>query len=347
MKISIGSKIIKGAWGGGNNFAKNLVEYLLRKNCEVSFNLSEPDVDIILLTDPRSVSKSSNFNHFDIYNYCNLYKNNPPIVVHRINECDERKNTKNVNKEIIFANKYADHTVFVSTWLGSLFKKLNNFDKSSVILNGANKKIFQHKSLIYKKNEKFKLVTHHWSSNINKGFDMYHRIDQMLNDENLKKKIEFTIIGNIPKNKIFQNTVLTGPLHGQELIKKLCDNHAYITASVNEPGGNHQNEAINCGLPVLYKDSGCMKEYCDGFGICFDEINLEKKINQMILNQNNLKKKCLDYKLESENMCSQYYKLFEELLNDKKAIIQKRLFKKISILKKVENFLKKVIGQSN
>ena len=45
---------------------------------------------------------------------------------------------------------------------------------------------------------------------------------------------------------------------------------------MNEPGGNHQNEAINCGLPVLYKDSGCMKEYCDGFGICFDEINLEK-----------------------------------------------------------------------
>ena len=344
MKISIGSKIKQGAWGGGNNFLKNLTGYLNKKNCDVFFDLSEPNLDIILLTDPRINSESSSFNHFDIYNYLSKNKNNSPIVIHRINECDERKNTKNVNNEIIYANKFCDYTVFISSWLSTLFKKLNNFENSSVILNGADKAIFKHESLIYKKNEKFKLVTHHWSNNVNKGFDIYYQIDRMLNDESLKKKFEFTIIGNIPKNITFRNSNITGPLHGQELIKKLSNNHAYITASVNEPGGNHQNEAINCGLPVLYKDSGCMKEYCDGFGICFDEINLERKINEMILNQNNLKKKCLNYKFESEYMCSQYYKLFEELLSDKKSIIQKRLFKKISIKKKLEYFLRRALN---
>ena len=39
------------------------------------------------------------------------------VVVHRINECDERKNTDYVNKSLIKANKVADHTVFVSSWL--------------------------------------------------------------------------------------------------------------------------------------------------------------------------------------------------------------------------------------
>ena len=48
--------------------------------------------------------------------------------------------------------------------------------------------------------QKVKLVTHHWSSNWNKGFDTYKRIDELINDEYWSNKIEFTYIGNVPKN---------------------------------------------------------------------------------------------------------------------------------------------------
>ena len=46
---------------------------------------------------------SSTFNHQDIECY-KKYINQNVSVVQRINECDERKDTKNVNKFIVYVN---------------------------------------------------------------------------------------------------------------------------------------------------------------------------------------------------------------------------------------------------
>ena len=90
MKISIGSKIVDGPWGGGNLFVKNLAKYLVKNGHDVIFDLSEPDIDLILLTDPRSRKESSStFNHLEINKY-KKYVNNKVKVVQRINECDEK-----------------------------------------------------------------------------------------------------------------------------------------------------------------------------------------------------------------------------------------------------------------
>ena len=51
MKISIGSKIIDGPWGGGNLFVKNFKNYLEDKNHEVINHLLDDDIDVILFTD--------------------------------------------------------------------------------------------------------------------------------------------------------------------------------------------------------------------------------------------------------------------------------------------------------
>ena len=47
MKISIGSKIINGPWGGGNLFVINLTKYLSSKGHKVVFDLTHKDIDII------------------------------------------------------------------------------------------------------------------------------------------------------------------------------------------------------------------------------------------------------------------------------------------------------------
>ena len=54
MKISIGSRIIDGPWGGGNLFVINFKKYLIENGHEVIHDLCHKDIDIILLTDPRS-----------------------------------------------------------------------------------------------------------------------------------------------------------------------------------------------------------------------------------------------------------------------------------------------------
>ena len=139
MKISIGTKIKDGPWGGGNLFAINLKNYLEKNNHEVVYNLEDDDIDLILLTEPRRTSESSSFTHIDILKYRQFVKSDV-IVVHRINECDERKKTNFVNQYLIEANKSADATVFVSSWLKDLFMKQGlECEKISVILSGSSK----------------------------------------------------------------------------------------------------------------------------------------------------------------------------------------------------------------
>jgi len=55
MKISIGTNIKEGPWGGGNLFAINLREYLFSKGHNVVNNLEDEDIDIILITEPRKL----------------------------------------------------------------------------------------------------------------------------------------------------------------------------------------------------------------------------------------------------------------------------------------------------
>ena len=178
MKVSIGSKIVRGPWGGGNLFAINLTNFLNERGHKVIYDLSEPDIDLILLTDPRSRGESSStFNHEDIKQY-KKYVNPNVAVVQRVNECDERKNTDNINKFYLNASEVADKVIFVSSWLRNIYLNIGMPErKTSVILAGANNKIFNNQNLqTWDKKNKLKLVTHHWSSHKNKGFDIYSDI---------------------------------------------------------------------------------------------------------------------------------------------------------------------------
>ena len=157
--------------GGGNLFAINLKEFLISKGHDVINNLNDTDIDIILITEPRKTSESSAFTHLDVKDYIN-FVNKESLIVHRLNECDERKGTNFVNKYLIEANKVADYTVFVSTWLKNLYLDQGiNTKNNNVILAGANELVFNPKGKAsFDKDEKLKFVTHHWGANWNKRF---------------------------------------------------------------------------------------------------------------------------------------------------------------------------------
>ncbi len=318
MKVSIGTNVKDGPWGGGNLFAINLTNHLIKNNHEVVYDLNHDDIDVILLTEPRKTSESSAFTHIDVNNYLN-YENEKAIVIHRINECDERKNTDYVNKYLIGVNKSADYTVFVSTWLMDLFHKqgLKQTNKK-VILAGANKEIFNADDFTpWDGKEKLKIVTHHWGANWNKGFDIYSKIDNLIGKTEWKNKIDFTYIGNLPKDFNFVNSNHIPPLSGQDLANEIKKNHLYVTGSLNEPSGNHHIEAAQCSLPIMYIDSGGIPEYCENFGIKFTEENFIEKLNEIYENYNFFYKKMSNYPFSAERMCSDYLNLFIELLENK------------------------------
>lgn len=325
FKVAIGMKIQEGPWGGGNQFGKTLSSYLEKRGCRILYNLLDSDIDIILLTEPRKTLKSSAFNDKDILKYLS-FKNSNAIVIHRINECDERKGTADVNKRLIEANYVADHTIYISSWLKNLFKRYGIKDKPySVILNGGDINIFNRKGASIRiDGEKLKLVTHHWGGGYLKGFDIYSRLDNLLDDSVYSDKFEFTYIGNVPDNVKFRNSKYVSPKSGRGLAVELKKNHVYLTASQNEPAGMHHIEGSLCGLPLLYRESGALPEYCKGYGISFTSENFEEKLNEMIVRYDSLKNKMDSYSHTSEKMCIDYYNVFIKLLESREGIIKKR-----------------------
>ena len=316
MKVSIGSRIINGPWGGGNLFVLNLKKFLIQNGHEVVHDLCTKDIDVILLTDPRSRKESSStFNHLDILKY-KKYVNPNVTVLQRINECDERKGTNFINNFYLEASKCADHIIFVSKWLENIYVDIGMpKDKTSVIMSGADEDIFNSDGLAEFSHEKIKIVTHHWSAHTNKGFDIYKKLDKLLSEAEYQY-LEFCYIGNVPSDVSFINTEVKKPLSSNDLANEIKKNHIYLTASINEPSGNHHIEAAQCGLPILYLDSGGIPEYCDGYGISFKN-NFEESLNEMIDNYYTFKSNLKEYPFSAHTMCQEFLEEFIKVKNNK------------------------------
>ncbi len=349
MKVSIGSQVKEGPWGGGNAFVVNLSKFLKSQGHKVIYDLKQKDIDIILLTDPRTNSEGSSFDHKDIKRYLK-YVNYQALVFHRINECDQRKNTSHINDFYINANKVADSTIFVSSWLQNLYKDEGMSQiRNKVILGGADTKIFNNKGVKkWDGKSPLRIVTHHWGANWNKGFQIYKKIDEKLAISEFKNNYEFTYIGNLPKNFKFSNSQHIRPLSGNDLSSELKKHHLYITASLNEPSGNHHIEAAQCGLPLLYIESGGIPEHCDGYGISFNEQNFFEKLNEAHKDYFSNQKKIVTYPLNANAMSKNYLDYFYSMLLEKENIIADRSYLPVDnkIYKKAHYiiiYLKKVL----
>jgi len=326
IKVSLGMSLKKGPWGGGNQFGHAMSNKLKQEGWNITYDLKDRDLDIIILIDPRKQSSSATYSHRDIEYYLK-YINPKAIVIHRINECDERKGTSGVNNQIINGNRCADYSVFISSWLKSLYDKqgINN-DNSSVVFNGADSKIFYAKDRIErKKNVELRLVTHHWGANWLKGFDIYDQLDQMLSQNKWRDLISFTYIGQLPQNFNFNNAKYIEPLSGIELADELRRHHVYLTASRNEPAGMHHIEGALCHLPLLYVESGALPEYCHGFGISFTPEYFEEKLLEMMDNYDHWISKMPSYPHTAQKMCGEYYTLFTKLVENRNEILEQRM----------------------
>jgi len=330
MKISIGMNLTSGPWGGANRWGQAMKAYLEQNRCTVRFDCRDDDIDIIVLTEPRPSMTSSAYTHMDVQDYLR-YRNPNAIVVHRINECDERKGTFNVNNILETANACADHTVFISGWLKELFSTGKKIGKrQSVIRNGADREVFfPGHALERQESHSVGIVTHHWGSDWNKGFDIYQRLDSMLDWDKYRDRIHFTYVGNLPKKFKFRSARHIPPLVGVELANRLRESDVYLTASINEPAGMHHVEGANCGLPLLFINSGGIPEYCQSYGVMYEQEGFERGLDQMLREYPKWRERILQYPYSSEYMCAQYYELFKKLISEREKILaERRVIKK-------------------
>lgn len=227
-------------------------------------------MDVIVLVDPRE-AKNKPFGPAEI-EACRR-ANARVRVLHRINECDQRKGTDFMDRMLADANGLADHTVFISTWLRD-YHAARWFDTKrphSVIYNGADDRIFFPARRAGGVPDPFRVVTHHWSYHPLKGFDVYRQVDEALAAGRLPG-FEFWVIGRWPEDLAWRAARTFPPASGRPLADLLRQSHGYLTASRWEPCGMHHVEGAQCGLPLAcHRDGGGIVEAGERYGLVFGD----------------------------------------------------------------------------
>ena len=253
-KLLINRRPVDGPWGGGNHFVRAIFENGLRNGFEVVSELGH-DIDAILVMDPRYDELGISINEIAAYKAAHPHTK----IIHRVNECDRRKGeTNQIDPLLRGTSRISDLSIFISFWLEEHHRSMSWFcDNSLVIYNGTHKSnIKPHKMnkgilALGGVQDPVRLVTHHWSNNKLKGFDIYDKLDAWVKNND---RFTFTYIGR--DRGTFKNTRVIQPKFGSELTEVLYNNDVYISASRWDPGPNHIVESLACVLPTFVHVDG-------------------------------------------------------------------------------------------
>ena len=175
-----------------------------------------------------------------------------------------------------------------------------------IIPNGPMSVFYDHRSDIevLDDDKKIKVVTHHWSNNPKKGFELYKEFDEL-------EDFEFTYIGRTPADTKFKNHI--EPMSAVELAVELPKHDVYLTASMEEAGANHVLEALAVGLPVVYSNTGgSIVEYCAPYGVNFDGWDLQEAksgVERIAAEYDVFKQAALMYDNRVEDVAEKYLEL--------------------------------------
>lgn len=311
-RVAFNMRPVRRPWGGSTAFVEQLSAYLARRGYRVRFDLDGP-LDVIVLVDPR-VDAIKPFGVEAIETY---RARHPEVrVLHRINECDQRKGTRFMDALLREANRVADYTVFISAWLRD-YHAARWFDPvrpHRVVYNGADPRVFHPRGAAeYDGRGPFRLVTHHWSDNPMKGFDVYQEVDRLIAEGELAD-VELWVIGRWPAGTRWRRARLWPATRGADLAQKLRACHAYLTASRWEPGGMHHVEGAQCGLPLLYhEDGGGIVEAGRRYGIGYRD-DVKAAIETMRRTYPELRRRVLERMPSGDRMCEAYTEVIRHLL---------------------------------
>ena len=160
----------------------------------------------------------------------------------------------------------ADATIFQSHYSLQEHERLGcTFVDPVVIPNAADPDIFHSDNrLPFSRKRKLRLVSSSWSDNPNKGAAIYSWLDGHLD----WSKYEYTFIGRSPVK--FSNIRHLPPISSEALAEEFRKSDVYITASRKDPCSNSLVEALSCGVPALFLNSGGHGELVKDGGLPFD-----------------------------------------------------------------------------
>jgi glycosyltransferase involved in cell wall biosynthesis len=267
--------------GGGHQFLRALWKEFLKEGFRVEKNTIS------------STTRTCLFNSFN-FNFEFLKKHRKPgcLMVHRVdgpissyrgwdNGTDQR--IKQINLDL------ADVTIFQSHF--SMQKHLElgiELNNPVVILNAADPSIFHSRGRInFDQTRKIRLISTSWSDNPNKGAFTYKWLEENLNWD----QFEYTFLGRTPIQ--FERIHTIPAVSSYRLAESLRNHDIFIIASINDPCSNALIEALSCGLPAIFLQSGGHPEIVKDAGFGFEEQNqipnlLTKLVDEYEIRQNKI-----------------------------------------------------------
>lgn len=263
MKIFVYFNITNAPYGGSNSFLKALKSEISKyPNFQIVNKIKEkPDV---FLYNSFSIGSERvkeniirNISHFGYPSYFHFlmegFKKRKVFLVHRVDGITQLygRMDKEVDDLQLRLNKFADHTIFQSKYCLDSFKTYGYSGNSySIIHNGVNQEIFNCSNKTFWDGQyPLKVFSCSWSSNPKKGYETIAKVSEL-------DFVESYFVGNWTKGVDPKKVHILNPLTQEELPReyKKCD--IFLHPAENDPCPNAVLEALSCGLPVLYHNSG-------------------------------------------------------------------------------------------
>ena len=196
-----------------------------------------------------------------------------PIGVYRGFDDGTDRHIFELNSEL------ADATVFQSRYSLEKHRELGlELREPVVIPNAPDPAVFNAEGRAEPRpGEPVRLITTSWSDNPRKGADLIAELERGLDPA----RFQLTFVGRSPVD--FQHARVVLPVPSAEVARLLREHHIFVFASLNEACSNSLLEALACGLPALYVDSGSNAEVVGDGGLPFrDAAEAATRLDELV-----------------------------------------------------------------
>lgn len=305
MKIYCHYETTDQPWGGINSFFRSLKNYLIEnKSNEVEVVTSTKEKFEIFLMGAASSGQGKTIEYDEIVDIVKKRKNlffsfnkrKKFKLIHRLDGLRTIYNGVPDETDMLQVRlmELADFIIFQSKFSLDCFKQFGyNKTNYEIIYNGVNQNIFNFHNKIFYKSGKLKIISVNWSSNLRKGYQTIAGFSEV-------PGVESYFIGNWNKEVDPQKVIIIPPLRQKDLADYYRNADVFLHAAENDPCPNVVLEALSCGLPIIYHNSGGTAEIAGKYGLSLPStINSESAYSLI------------------ENMKSQYEEMISRIINDK------------------------------
>jgi glycosyltransferase involved in cell wall biosynthesis len=247
--------------GGANQTLRALLGELDRRGLRVEGNVISPGTRACLFN-----SFNFDFERLDLF----ARRAHGVRMVHRVGAVTSLYRGYDDGTDALAASvnaRLADATIAISHATIEMYRSIGiELVEPRVVHNPVDSAIFHPEGRIaFDRGRPIRLICSSWSDNPRKGAPVYRWLEDHLD----WGRFEFTFVGNtsVPFERIRQ----VPPLPSAGLADVLRQHDIFVTATEHDAYSNSLVEALSCGLPAVYLDSGGSGEAVKEAGFAFSD----------------------------------------------------------------------------